>query len=157
VSVWPHLGQVRYFRALETSDGERNWVASMTASLLLKRDNNPSSAPTWCASLVQSLLANSLLSTYSLLSSGPEGHWGLLLRLLLPNKHPCHCSTEMAALVLEELLRFCTGARSLQGEKGARKFCFYKCDSRVSRIRIPKLVWGLGALVSVVGLGLYFH
>lgn len=44
-----------------------------------------------------------------------------------------------------------------QGEKGARKFCFYKCEPRLSRIRITKLVCLLGGLVSVVGLGLHFH
>lgn len=71
---------------------------------------------------------------------------------------PCHGSTQMASSVLKvtpDLLCFCASRRFLQGEKGAGLY-FSKCDSRLSRIRIPKPVWGLGVLVSLVGLVSYF-
>lgn len=71
---------------------------------------------------------------------------------------PYHGSTQMASSVLKitpDLLCFCASRRFLQGEKGAGLY-FSKCDSRLSRIRIPKPVWGLGVLVSLVGLVSYF-
>lgn len=45
----------------------------------------------------------------------------------------------------------------LQGEKGARKLCFHKCDSGLPRIRIPKLVWGLCVLATAVSFEIFIN